>query len=190
MGKRMEEAIAKYQEIQEKNLVGGGQQHIDRQHSRGKLTARERIDVLVDPDTFNEMGSSVNTTGARVDGRVAVAPCDGAVVGTGKVYGRLVSIYAPDFTVLGGSTGAQHSHKYMKMLELAARMGIPIVNLLDSSGGRLGYSDVITAGVEWQFRMESMYSGIVPQITVLMGPCIAGGAYLPTLCDFLLMSRI
>ena len=111
MGKRMEEAIARYQEIQQKNLLGGGIQHIERQHKRGKLTARERVDVLVDPGTFNEMGSSVGATGARVDGRVPVAPCDGAVVGTGKVHGRLVAIYASDFTVLGGSTATQHLYK-------------------------------------------------------------------------------
>jgi propionyl-CoA carboxylase beta chain len=190
MGKRMEEAIARYREIQEKNLLGGGVEHIERQHKRGKLTARERIDVLVDPGTFNEMGSTVGTTGARMDGRVPVAPCDGAVIGTGKVYGRVVAIYASDFTVLGGSTATQHLFKYAIILELAVRMGIPIVNLLDSSGGRLGYSDVVSAGVDWHFRMESLFSGIVPQITVLMGPCIAGGAYLPTLCDFLLMSRV
>ena len=190
MGKRMEEAIARYQEIQQKNLLGGGIEHIERQHKRGKLTARERIDVLVDPGTFNEMGSSVGATGARVDGRVPVAPCDGAVVGTGKVHGRVVAIYASDFTVLGGSTATQHLHKYMEVLELAARMGIPIVNLLDSSGGRLGHTDVVSAGVDWHFRMESLFSGVIPQITVLMGPCIAGGAYLPTLCDFLLMSRV
>lgn len=190
MGNRMDDAIKRYQEIQEKNLLGGGVEHIERQHNRGKLTARERIDVLIDAGTFNEMGSSVGTTGARLDGRVPVAPCDGAIIGTAKVHDRLIAIYAPDFTVLGGSTGAQHGHKYMKILEMAARVGIPLVNLLDSSGGRLGYTDVITAGVDWQFRMESLYSGLIPQITVLMGPCIAGGAYLPTLCDFLLMSRI
>ena len=181
MGKRMEEAIARYREIQEKNLLGGGVQHIERQHKRGKLTARERIDVLVDPGTFNEMGSSVGTTGARMDGRVPVAPCDGAVVGTGKVHGRVVAIYASDFTVLGGSTATQHLFKYAIVLEMAARMGIPIVNLLDSSGGRLGHTDVVSAGVEWHFRMESLFSGVIPQITVLMVPCIAGGAYLPTL---------
>ena len=103
MDKRMEEAINKYKNIQEENLLGGGIQHIERQHRRGKLTARERIDVLADPGTFSEMGSSVNTTGARMDGRPAVAPCDGAVVGTVRVHGRLAMVYAPDFTVLGGS---------------------------------------------------------------------------------------
>ena len=190
MGDRMADGIKRYRQIQDKNRPGGGVEHIERQHNRGKLTARGRIDVIIDEGTFNELGSSVGTTGARIDCRVPVAPCDGAVIGTAKANGRLIAIYAPDFTVLGGSTGAQHGHKYMKIMEMAARVGIPLVNLLDSSGGRLGYTDIVTAGVEWQFRMESIYSGLVPQITVLMGPCIAGGAYLPTLCDFLLMSRI
>ena len=190
MGKRMEEAIKRYHEIQEKNLLGGGIQHIERQHGRGKLTARERIDILADSGTFNENGSCVGTTGARLDGRVALAPCDGAIVGTVRVHDRLVMVYASDFTVLGGSTASQHGFKYAKSLMMAAKWGIPMVNLLDSSGGRLGYTDVGGFGMDWQFRLESLYSGNIPQITVLMGPCIAGGAYLPTLCDFIIMSRV
>ncbi|MBW1709509.1 MAG: propionyl-CoA carboxylase [Deltaproteobacteria bacterium] len=190
MGKRMDEAIKRYKEIQEKNLLGGGIEHIERQHRRGKLTARERIEKFIDPGTFNEMGSCVGTTGMRMDGRVPVAPCDGAVVGTAKVHDRLIMIYASDFTVLGGSTASQHLMKYAQSLIMAARWGIPMINLLDSSGGRLGYADVISAGIDWHFRLQSLYSGVIPQITVLMGPCIAGGAYLPTLCDFLLMSRV
>ena len=190
MGEHMEEAIRKYRAIQEKNQLGGGQKHIDRQHERGKLTARERIDRFLDPGSFRELGSCVGTTGMRVDGRVPDAPCDGAVVGTGRVHGRRVAVYASDFTVLGGSTGIQHILKYARLLEMAAGWGIPIVNLLDSSGGRLGYRDIPMAGIDWMFYLESIYSGVIPQITVLMGPCIAGGAYLPTLCDFLIISRI
>jgi acetyl-CoA carboxylase carboxyltransferase component len=191
MGKRMEEAIKHYADVQQKNLLGGGIEHIDRQHSRGKLTARERIDRLIDPaSSFNELGSCVGTTGMRLDGRIPLAPCDGAIVGTAKVHGRPIMVYASDFTVLGGSTATQHLVKYAQSLIMAAQWGIPMINLLDSSGGRLGYADVPTAGTEWHFRLESLYSGVIPQITVLMGPCIAGGAYLPTLCDFLLMSRV
>jgi propionyl-CoA carboxylase beta chain len=186
----MDEAIRRYREIQEKNLLGGGLDQIERQHSRGKLTGRERIDILVDPGTFRELGSCVNTTGTRIDGRVIDAPCDGAVVGTGEVNGRLVVIHASDFTVLGGSVAVQNLFKCCRSLEMAAAWGVPMVNLLDSSGGRLGYKDVPMAGVDWQFRLQSLYSGVVPQITVLMGPCIAGGAYLPALCDFLIISRI
>jgi acetyl-CoA carboxylase carboxyltransferase component len=190
MGERMQEAIQRYREIQEKNQLGGGQKHIDRQHGRGKLTARERIDILIDPGTFQELGSCVNTTGARIDGRHTDAPCDGAIVGTAQANGRLLMLYAADFTVLGGSTGTQHFVKYARCLEMAHQWGIPMVILLDSSGGRLGYRDMTVAGIDWMFRLESMFSGCIPQITVLMGPCIAGGAYLPTLCDFLLMSRV
>jgi propionyl-CoA carboxylase beta chain len=190
MGKRMDAAIKRYGEIQENNRLGGGVKHIERQHSRGKLTARERIETLIDPGSFRELGSFVGTTSRRIDGRIPEAPCDGAVIGTGRVNGRLVMIHASDFTVLGGSAGTQHLLKFARPLEMAAMWGIPMVNLLDSSGGRLGYQDVAMAGVDWHFRLQSLNSGVIPQITVLMGPCIAGGAYLPTLCDFLLMSRI
>lgn len=190
MGKRMEEAINRYREIQKKNQLGGGIEHIERQHGRGKLTARERIEILIDAGSFSELGSCVNTTGTRIDGRFTDAPCDGAVLGTAKVHGRTAMIYASDFTVLGGSTGQQHLMKYARSLELSATWGIPLVNLLDSSGGRLGYREVAQAGIDWMFRIQSIYSGVMPQITVLMGPCIAGGAYIPTLCDFLFISRV
>ncbi len=190
MGKRMDEAIQKFLAIQEKNKLGGGRQHIERQHERGKLTARERIEILIDPGTFNELGSCVNTTGMRIDGVRPDAPCDGLVLGTGEVHGRPVMIHAADFTVLGGSVGAQTVAKLSRAVEMAALWGIPIVHLLDSSGGRLGYRDVNWAGIDWYFRSQSRFSGTTPQITVLMGPCIAGAAYLPTLCDFLFMSRI
>lgn len=190
MGKRMEEAIQKYREIQEKNKLGGGQKHIERQHRRGKLLARERIDILIDPGTFNELGSCVNTTGTRIDGRFTDAPCDGLVIGTAEVHGRLVMVTSSDFTVLGGSSGIQTLMKTALSAQLAAQWGLPIVHLLDSSGGRLGYREVPMAGIDWQFRIQSRYSGVAPQITVLMGPCIAGGAYLPTLCDFLFISRV
>lgn len=189
MGKKMQQAIAKLHDIQATNLIGGGQEHIDRQHNRGKLTARERVDFLVDPGTFKELGSCVNTTGKRIDGREATAPCDGAVVGTAKIDGRPVAIYASDFTVLGGSIGCQHGLKFVKLMEMAKTWGMPLLWLLDSSGGRLGYQDVPMAGIDWYFALQSRYSGLIPQIAVLMGPCIAGQAYCPTLCDFLLMSR-
>jgi propionyl-CoA carboxylase beta chain len=185
----MEAALERLQKIQEGNLLGGGAKHIERQHSRGKLTARERIDLLVDPGSFTELGSCVSTTGARMDGRRSEAPCDGGIIGTGRIEGRLVAVYASDFTVLGGSLGTQHIQKCAELIAMAAKWGIPMVWLLDSSGGRLGYSDVILAGIDWYFCMISRFSGLIPQINALMGPCIAGQAYAPTLCDFLLMSR-
>jgi len=190
MSKHMDEAIKRFEEIKQKNLLGGGLKHIERQHGRGKLTARERIDILVDPGSFNELGSFVGTTSKRIDGRIPEAPCDGAVIGTARVNGRLTMVHASDFTVLGGSIGAQHIAKFAEPLAMAAKWGIPMINLLDSSGGRLGYEDVAMAGFDWYFRTQSLYSGVIPQITILMGPCIAGGAYLPTLCDFLFMSRV
>ncbi len=189
MGERMDKAILRLKEIHDRNRTGGGPEHVKRQHDRGKMTARERIDSLLDEGTFSELGSGVNTTGLRIDGRKMDAPCDGAVVGTGLVQGRRVVVYASDFTVLGGSIGTQHGLKFVKMMEMAAAWRIPMIWLLDSSGGRLGYRDVPMAGIDWWFALESRFSGLIPQINVLLGPCIAGQAYCPTLCDFLLMSR-
>ncbi len=189
MGKRMNEALKRLNDIQKDNLLGGGRSHVERQHRRGKLTARERIDCLLDAGSFQELGSCVNSTGARIDGRTSNAPCDGAVTGTGQVDDRPVVVYASDFTVLGGSIGTQHGLKFGKLMEMAARWGIPMFWLLDSSGGRLGYQDVPMAGIDWWFGLQSRFSGLIPQINVLMGPCIAGQAYCPALCDFLLMSR-
>ena len=189
MGKKMNQALKRLRDIQRLNRLGGGETHIERQHGRGKLTARERIERLVDDNTFKELGSSVNTTGSRIDGKQSTAPCDGAVTGTGKVNGRPIAVYASDFTVLGGSIGTQHGLKFVKLMEMAAKWAIPMFWLLDSSGGRLGYQDVPMAGIDWWFALESRFSGLIPQINVLMGPCIAGQAYCPTLCDFLLMSR-
>ncbi|MBF7082272.1 propionyl-CoA carboxylase [Desulfallas sp. Bu1-1] len=189
MGKAMEDAVKRLREIRQKNLAGGGLEAIERQHARGKLTARERIECLVDPGTFSELGSCVNTNSRRIDGKEVDAPCDGAVIGTGEVEGRLVAVYASDFTVLGGSIGSQHLQKCAELIKMAAAWGIPMVWLLDSSGGRLGSSTLLTAGIDWYFALEARYSGVIPQINVLMGPCIAGQAYAPTLCDFLLMSR-
>ncbi|ACL04350.1 Propionyl-CoA carboxylase, beta subunit [Desulfatibacillum aliphaticivorans] len=190
MGATMDAAIQKYLDIQEKNKLGGGQEHIDRQHKRGKLTARERIDILVDPNSFKEVGTCVNTTGVRIDGRKSDAPCDGVLFGTARIHGRTVMVHSADFTVLGGSGGTQTLMKLARGNELAIQWGLPMIHLMDSSGGRLGYQDVPFAGIDWYFRTQGRYSGVIPQITVLMGPCIAGGAYLPTLCDLLLMSRI
>lgn len=190
MGERMNEAVQRYLDIQEKNKLGGGKKYMDRQHDRGKLTARERIDILIDPGTFGELGTCVNTTGRRIDGVVPDAPCDGIVLGTAEIHGRPVMIHAADFTVLGGSGAVQSLMKFARGMELSIQWGIPMIHLMDSSGGRLGYRDVDIAGIDWYFRTQSRFSGVTPQITVLMGPCIAGGAYLPTLCDLLFMSRV
>ena len=132
----------------------------------------------------------MNTTSVRIDGMVPDAPCDGVVLGTALVHGRPVMIHSTDVTVLGGSMAAQGMMKFARAHEMAVQWGIPMVHLLDSSGGRLGFKEIDIAGIDWWFRSQSRYSGVVPQITVLMGPCIAGGAYLPTLCDLLIISRI
>jgi len=185
----MKEGIERLHRIQEENIIGGGQKWVDRQRSLGKLLARERIECLVDPGTFMELGSIVQSTSVRIDGKTIYSPCDGAIIGHGRVDGRLVAIYASDFTVQAGSIAQQHMVKFDKLWDYAGKWGIPMVWLLDSAGGRLGQDDIAVAGVEWFFWYESQYSGVVPQICVLMGPCIAGQAYAPCLTDFLLMSR-
>ena len=189
MDKIMKEAAERLQKVRAENLSGGGVKALERQRQLGKLPARERIDLFYDPDTFQELGSLVKSTGVRIDGKVNITPCDGAIVGTGRVNGRPVGIYASDFSVQAGSLGIQHVQKFFSITGWSGKWGIPIVWLLDSGGGRLGEYDIPRAGTEWFFWYESRFSGVVPQIHLLLGPCVAGQAYAPCLCDFLIMVR-
>ena len=184
MEKRMEDALKRLQKIHEENLLGGGREKIEKERSMGKLLPRERIECLVDPGTFVEIGSATETPGA-----VPRLPCDGAITGYGRIDGRLVAIYATDFTVIGGSIGLQHMQKFDKLWDYAGKWRIPMVWLLDSAGGRLTTEEGVIGRVEWFFWYEAQYSGVVPQICVLLGPCIAGHAYAPCMTDFLLMAR-
>lgn len=189
MSEILKEAAERLRKLRADNLLGGGENALERQRSLGKLPVRERIDFFYDPDTFRELGSVVKSTGVRIDGKVNVTPADGAIVGTGKVDGRPVAIYASDFSVQAGSMATQHIQKFFCITGWAGKWGIPIVWLIDSAGGRLGEYDISTVGVEWFFYYESRFSGVVPQVHVLMGPCVAGQAYAPCLCDFLIMVR-
>lgn len=189
MDQSMKEAVERLQKVRAENLLGGGKKALERQKQLGKLPVRERIELFFDPGTFQELGSQVKSTGVRIDGKVNVTPADGAIVGTGRVDGRPVGLYASDFSVQAGSMGAQHTQKFFSIIGWSGKWGIPNVWLLDSAGGRLGEYDIPRAGIEWFFWYESRFSGVVPQIHVLLGPCVAGQAYAPCLCDFLIMVR-
>ena len=192
MNEKMQIALKKLEELQKQSLAGGNQAMIDRHVAKGKMLPRDRISALVDPGTFVEIGSAARATSERIDGKklpVEESPCDGAITGYGRVNDRPVAIYASDFSVLAGSLGQQHIVKMVKIIEYAGQYRMPVVWLLDSAGGRLGWEDVAIAGVEWFFWPEGLFSGVVPQITVLMGPCIAGQAYAPCMTDFLFMTR-
>ena len=170
--------------------LGGGQEKIDKQHAAEKLTARERIDLLVDAGTFNELGmhGQPHFSQAAMQGRDA--PADGVITGYGKVDGRLVAIAAYDFTVMAGSMGMTGEIKVARMRELALGKRIPMVWLLDSAGARIQEAvGSLFAGSGHLFREEVVASGVVPQVAALMGPCAAGTAYIPGLADFVPMVK-
>ncbi len=188
----MQEKIAQFEQLLKENVEGGNQKIIEKHIAKGKMLARDRIAALIDSDTFVELGAGARATSERIDGRQLPkdqSPCDGAITGYGLVHGQQVAIYASDFSVLAGSLGTQHITKMVKLFEYAGQNKIPVVWLLDSAGGRLGWEDVAISSLEWFFWPEGLYSGVVPQITVLMGPCIAGQAYAPCMTDFLFMTR-
>lgn len=184
-------------ELREKNRLaelGGGLKRISRQHDQGKLTARERIERLLDPGTFNEMDklvvSSSDIAGGTGDkgGRIA-APGDGVVTGYGTIGGRLVFVYSQDFTVLGGSLGKMHAAKIAKVLETATKVGAPVIGLNDSGGARIQEGVDALSGYGRIFYLNTIASGVVPQISVILGPCAGGAVYSPALTDFVFMVR-
>src|SRR4051794_21040555 len=170
--------------------LGGGEERIARQHAQDKLTARERLDLLIDAGTFTELGihAGIHHAVRGLEGREA--PADGVITGYGKVDGRLVAVAAYDFTVMAGSMGMTGELKVSRLRELALTKRIPFIWLLDSAGARIQEAvGSLFAGSGHLFREEVVASGVVPQVAALMGPCAAGTAYIPGLADFVPMVR-
>src|SRR5438477_4556724 len=169
---------------------GGGPEKIEAQHAQGKLTARERLDLLIDQGTFVELGihGRPHFSQRAMEGRDA--PADGVITGYGKVDGRLVAVAAYYFTVMAGSMGMTGELKVTRLRELALSKRIPMVWLLDSAGARIQEAvGSLFAGSGHLFREEVVMSGVVPQVAALMGPCAAGTAYIPGLADFVPMVK-
>lgn len=167
---RMKETLNKLAAIRAENLELGGTDKIAQQHARGKLTCRERIDLLVDSGTFLELGSAARSTGTPLDGKIRKSPCDGLAMGTARVNGRPVALVSSDFTVFAGAIGKQHGQKYHRLLIWAAKWGIPFIWILDSSGGRLNEIDELQgAGADFWFEYQSIMLGSVPQLQSYIG---------------------
>jgi propionyl-CoA carboxylase beta chain len=169
--------------------LGGGAERIAQQHKKGKLTARERLDLLLDPDSFVELDRFV-THRATEFGIDAQRPLgDGVVTGWGRVDGRLVYVFAQDFTVFGGSLSETHAEKICKVMELAVRNGAPIIGLNDSGGARIQEGVASLGGYADIFLRNTLASGVVPQISAILGPCAGGAVYSPAITDFVFMVR-
>jgi len=166
---------------------GGGQKRIDAQHAVGKLTARERLDILFDKESFVEVDVFVSHRCHNFDMQDKKAPGDGVVTGYGMVDGRLVFAFAQDFTVLGGSLGEYHAEKIVKVQKMALKMGAPFVGLNDSGGARIQEGVTALSGYGKIFYNNTISSGVIPQISVIMGPCAGGAVYSPAIMDFVFM---
>ena len=170
-------------------LQGGGQVQIEKQHAKGKKTARERINALLDPGSFCEMDMFVThrATGQGMEKNRALT--DGVVTGWGKVDGRMVYIYAQDFTIMGGSLGESHGQKITRVMDLAYQNGAPIIGLNDSGGARIQEGVDSLASYGEIFYRNMRCSGVIPQISVILGPCAGGAVYSPAITDFIFMTE-
>lgn len=167
--------------------AGGGEKRIEKQHKSGKMTARERINQLMDAGSFVELDAFIKHRCTEFGMEKEVTPAEGVVTGYGTVDGRLVYIYAQDFTVSGGSLGEMHAKKICKVLDLAMKMGAPVVGVNDSGGARIQEGVDALSGYGQIFYRNTMASGVIPQLSVIMGPCAGGAVYSPALTDFIFM---
>ncbi len=179
--------IKKLKETRLKAIEGGGEARVQKQHEKGKLTARERISELLDPGSFHELEMfSTQRPGSQENGDDQYYG-DGVVTGFGQVNGRTVYLYAQDFTVMGGALGEVQGRKISRVMDLAAQNGAPIIGLIDSGGARIQEGVRSLGGYAEIFKRNSLYSGVVPQISLILGPCAGGAAYSPALTDLILM---
>lgn len=185
----IQEKIQEMKTLQEKVRQGGGTKRIEKQHASGKLTARERIEKLLDPGTFVELDQFVRHRCTNFGMEKEEAPGEGVVTGYGTIDGRLVYVFAQDFTVVGGSLGEMHAAKIVKVQDLAMKMGAPLIGLNDSGGARIQEGIDALSGFGKIFYRNTMASGVIPQISVIMGPCAGGAVYSPALTDFVYMVK-
>ncbi len=180
--------VAELEKKRDQARRGGGNDRISRQHERGKLTARERIEVLLDPDSFEEMDMFVEHRCNHFGMQKKQIPGDGVVTGHGTINGRLVFLYSQDFTVHGGSLSETNARKICKIMDMAMKAGAPIIGINDSGGARIQEGVDSLAGYGEIFQRNVRASGVIPQISLIMGPCAGGAVYSPALTDFTLMS--
>src|SRR5579859_8074056 len=178
-------------DMRERSLEGGGPERIERQHKGGKLTARERLDLLLDPGSFREIDAFVIQRSREfgMDRPENQFVGDSVVTGWGTIDGRLVYVYSQDFTVMGGSLSEVHAEKIIKIQEMAIKGGAPIIGLNDSGGARIQEGVVSLGGYADIFLRNTLSSGVIPQISAIMGPCAGGAVYSPALTDFIFMVK-
>ena len=185
----MQEILEQLEERRNLARLGGGQRRIDAQHGKGKLTARERLEVLLDEGSFEEY-DMYKTHRCSDFGMLEVEiPGDGVVTGWGTINGRLVYVFSQDFTVLGGSLSETHAEKICKVMDLAVQNGAPVIGLNDSGGARIQEGVASLGGYAEVFWRNVQASGVIPQISVIMGPCAGGAVYSPAMTDFIYMVK-
>ena len=185
----MRAILKQLEERRENARRGGGERRINAQHAKGKLTARERLDVLLDAGSFEEYDMFVNHRCTDFGMEKQKYAGDGVVTGWGTINGRQVYVFSQDFTVLGGSLSETHAQKISKIMDMAARNGAPVIGLNDSGGARIQEGVASLAGYAEVFRRNVDVSGVIPQISVIMGPCAGGAVYSPAMTDFIFMVR-
>ncbi|MBU2644139.1 propionyl-CoA carboxylase [bacterium] len=191
MGQWMDGYLAKLENNRQESINAGGESRLKVQRDLGKLTARERIDHLLDPGSFDEVGSLVRDTRPPYDGKLRPTPAEGVVMGYGEVDGRPVMVFSMDFTVMSGSLGDQAAWKIAELVEMAGQRRMPVIGIMDSAGERLGIKNGQTGlnGLSRLIRAYCLYSGVIPRIMLLLGPCTGTMAALPVLADFLIMNE-
>ena len=185
----MQEIIQQLEENRKAAALGGGQKRIDIQHSRGKLTARERIELLLDEGSFEEWDTFVEHRCPDFGMAEKKIPGDGVVTGYGMVNGRLVFVFSQDFTVFGGSLSEAHAEKICKIMDQAMKVGAPIIGLNDSGGARIQEGVASLGGYAEVFQRNVLASGVVPQVSVILGPCAGGAVDAPARTDLIFMVK-
>src|SRR5665648_347364 len=178
--------ILELREKRKQSKLGGGESRIAKQHAKGKMFARERISLLLDPSTFNELEPYTIQRGDHMGGSKEEMS-DGVITGFGQIDGRTVYVYAQDFTIQGGALGEMQGKKIARLMDLAASTGCPIIGMIDSGGARIQEGVYSLGAYAEIFKRNAIYSGVVPQISLIMGPCAGGAAYSPAVTDLVIM---